>query len=438
VTKLVGFIKHAAAHELVHNLIALYGVHVARYLLPLIVVPYLARVLTPSGWGTVAFAQGFSLYLTLIVEYGFNLSATREIARSKGDHHRISDIIAGVTGAKFILSAISILISLLLLKWVPIFREQPLLLWSATFAAVAQSLSFVWLFQGLERMKLIAAIDVSSKTLQVAGVFMFVHGIADGWKVLALQGLASLVAALAGFVLAYRWFAARLPTVSSVGGTLRLGWTMFLFRSSVSLYTVGNSFILGMFVAPEYVGYYAGAEKITKLLVGLFDPITQTMFPRLSYLVDHARAEAQRLARHAFVFVLAGGTVAAVGLFLSAPTIVRIALGAGFGPAVPALRILSVLPIVVGLSSVLGIQWMLPLRMDRVFNYIILSAGLINIILAVALAPRYAHLGMAWAVVVAEVFVTFTMYVYVRRAGVSPFSEPDHVPSKQVPSAANL
>ena len=42
-------------NPLVQNAAALYGVQLVRKVLPLIIVPYLARTLGASGWGVVAF-----------------------------------------------------------------------------------------------------------------------------------------------------------------------------------------------------------------------------------------------------------------------------------------------------------------------------------------------------------------------------------------------
>src|ERR1700689_4454173 len=68
-------------HKLVQNAASLYGVQIATYAVPLVTIPYLARVLGVSGWGLVAIAQGFGSYVALLGEYGFGLSATREVAR---------------------------------------------------------------------------------------------------------------------------------------------------------------------------------------------------------------------------------------------------------------------------------------------------------------------------------------------------------------------
>ena len=411
-------------HSLVQNALSLYGVQIASYIIPLVTIPYLARILGASGWGLVAFAQAFGSYLGILGEYGFSLSATREVARHRDDRDKLTDIFAGVLGAKLLLAAASILTAILASRWVPVFREHPALLWAAMFGVVGQVFNMMWFFQGFERLRLVAGLDVSARILATIGIFFLVRRPENGWRALALQGCGFVLSSAVGMGLAYRELPFRLPTWKSVWEALRMGWSMFLFRSSVSLYTTGNAFVLGLFVAPQFVGYYAGAEKVSKAFLGLLNPIGQSLYPRLSHLVYHARNRAARLARIGIVVMGAGGTAIGALVFFLAPLFVRIILGKGFEPAVPVLRVLSLLVPLIAFSGVLGIQWMLPLGLDRAFNTIIVVAGLINLGLAVALAPVYADVGMAWAVVIAEACVTGGMYLHLRSRKLDPLSYP--------------
>src|ERR1051326_2269228 len=95
--------KRYLRHPVVQNALALYSVQFAEYALPLITVPYLARVLQPAGWGMVVYAQNFSVWLVLVLEYGFSFSATREIARHRDDPKKQADVAAGVIGANALL-----------------------------------------------------------------------------------------------------------------------------------------------------------------------------------------------------------------------------------------------------------------------------------------------------------------------------------------------
>lgn len=409
-------------HGLVQNVLSLYAVQIASYLFPLVTLPYLARVLGAAGWGLVAFGQAFGGYLALFVEFSFGLSGTREVARHRESKEKLTDVLAGVLGAKIVLTAPAIVLAVAARHWVPIFRSHPDLFWAAIFWTIAQSYSMLWYFQGLEKMRLVAILDVLSRALATIGIFVFIHAPGDEWKVLALQGAAAFLLMLVAMLLAYREVPFRLPTMRLAWGALRLGWSMFLFRAAVSLYTVGNAFILGLFVSPAIVGYYAGAEKISKAVLSLLNPVSQAFFPRLSNLVEHARARAAQLARLGMVFMGAGGAVLGLIEFLLAPLAVRIILGHRYASSVPVLCVLALLPPLIALSNVLGIQWMLPLGMDRPFNTIIFIAGGLNVFLAFFLASRYTAIGMAVAVVTAEAFVTGAMYGLLRFRRLDPIT----------------
>lgn len=409
-------------HSLIQNVLALYGVQVVNYVFPLITVPYLARVLGPSGWGLVAFSQAFGQYLSVVVEYGFNLSATREAARSRDSLERRAELLAGVLGAKALLAFLTLGLAFVISHWIPTFREHPKLLWAGVFWALAAGFNPMWYFQGIERMRLVATLHVGAKALAVVGILVWVKKPEDGWTVLALMGVTSFFSTVAALTIAYREVPMRLANWARVLEALRLGWTMFLFRSAVSLYTVGNAFILGLFAPPHIVGYYASAEKISKAFLGLLGPISQALYPRLSHLAQHSRAEAARLARVGVYVIGLGGMLMGLAAFVFAPLLVPRILGEGYEPAIGVLRVLALLPPLIALSNVLGIQWMLPLGLDRPFNAIILGAGLVNLTLAVLLAPRFAHFGMAWAVVISEMLVTGGIYLLLRKRALDPFS----------------
>ncbi len=413
-------IQKALRHSILHNIAALFSVQIASYVIPLLLVPYLARVLGPSGWGRLAFAQSFSAYLALVIEFGFGLSGVREVARNRDNPERLGQLIAGVNGAKLVLALACGCVALALAPHLQIFRSAPRLAWAAFALALCQSSSMVWYFQGLERLKLVAALDFISRLIAALLIVLLVRMPGQEWRVLSLQALGALAASVVAAGLAWREVPLVVPRCWEILVTLRLGASMFLFRSAVSLYTVGNAFILGLFVSPQMVGYYAGAEKISKAILSLVQPVSGALYPRLSHLVREAPQRAARLARISFAVMGGGGAVMGLCACLGAPLLVRLILGAGYEPAVPILRILAALPMLIALSNVLGIQWMLPLGLDRAFNLIIVTAGGINLLLGTALASRFAGLGMAISVVAAEVLVTAAMLVYLILRGISP------------------
>lgn len=412
--------RFARYRGLLWNIATLYSIQVASYVLPLLTIPYLTRVLGTVGWGLVAFSQSFGQYSNLVVEYGFNLSATREVARHRDSRDVLAQLLAGVTGAKSLLTLVAILIAYAGYRWVPVLQANPNLLWASMVASVAQGFNLLWFFQGLERMRVVAALDIAGRIVSTFLVFLVVNTPMDGWKVLILQGGTSMATTSVAYLLAYREVPFRWPIMRDVVTALRMGWAMFLSRSAVSLYTTGNAFILGLFVPPQLVGFYAGAEKVIKAVLGLLGPVSQALFPRVSKMVHTAREEAAVLAKTAIIVLGSGGFLAGGAVWLLAPHLVEIALGPEFGGAVDVLRILALLPALVAASNVLGIQWLLPLGLDRPYTSIIVGGGFVNLSLAIILAPHFAHTGMASAVVASETFVTVAMYLYLRWRNLDP------------------
>jgi PST family polysaccharide transporter len=418
-------IENPARSTIRTNLVVLYSAHFCNYVLPLVTIPYVIRVLGPRNWGLVAFAQAFANYVSLLIEYGFGLSAVRQVARHRDQPEELATVVSGVLGARALLALVSLALGVVVVRWVPAIRSYPGLLWAGLFWGCSQAFSALWYFQGLERMKLVAMVDVTAKVTTALAVFVFVRYPNDGWKVLAALGIGAFVSTITGIFMIYREVNFRIPRWSDTWDALQGGWTMFLYRSSVSLYTAGNAFILGLFAPPQLVGYFAGAEKIARAVMGLFNPINQALFPRMSHLADRAPVSAERLARRSLILITGVGIFLGCALMIAAPLVVKTLLGAGLLPAVPALRILALLLPVIAVNYALGIQWLLPLGMDGPFNVVVLMSGVLNVVMAVLLAPRYGPIGMAWAIVSAEAFATAGLYVTLRRAGINPLKSSD-------------
>jgi polysaccharide transporter, PST family len=408
--------------KLWENLASLYGVHIASYVIPLFTLPYLARVLKPVEWGSLAFAEAYSLYMTLLIEYGFGLSATREVARVRDDRRARARQLSGVIGAQLLLAAAAVLLTAALAPVFPIFATHAKLVPAALLLALGRAGSPMWYFQGIERMKLMASLNIAANAGAAAGIFALVKSPGDGWISLVLRGAAALLATAVGFAVAYRDTPFLWPSFGRSKEALRQGGSLFLLKSSVTLYTTANVLILGVLAAPTVVAWYAGAEKITKAAVGGIGPMAQAFYPRINHLFASDKARAAQTLRISAWFMLGIGIAAGLTLFVGAPVLVRLLLGPGFERSIPALRILALLPPMMSASNLLGIQWMLPLRMDREFNVIILLAGVLNVVLALILARRYGSIGMAISVACAETLVTAGAFFALRRRRLDPWS----------------
>ncbi|HZU29064.1 MAG TPA: oligosaccharide flippase family protein [Bryobacteraceae bacterium] len=405
--------------KLVQNVLALYGAQAARKIIPLISLPYLARTLGPAGWGLVAFVTALAEFMVIVIDFGFNLSATREIARHRNSPERCGEVMAGVLGAQALLAAFAVVASVTAAQWIPALRSDPRLLASGLVYAVACGFSPTWFFQGLEWMRISAALELFSKLTGLGALFVFVHSPADAWKAVLVSTIPAVASMVVGLFLALRTIPWLRPTPVLVREALRMGWPMFLFRSTESLYGVGNAFLLGLFAPVQYVGYFAPAEKISKAVFGLLNPIREAVYPRLSHLAQRGQSDAASLARVSAALIIGGGVVLGGALVVFAPLLVRIFLGGEYAQVVVIVRIMAALPVLLAVTHAIGLQWLLPMGRDRAVNRVVMGAAVVNVVLSVLLAPRFLHVGMACAVVCSETFASVGMVIAVLKF--SPF-----------------
>ena len=406
-----GFISHPVAK----NTLALYGIQIAGYVIPLITLPFLARVLRPEGFGLLLFAQSFAFLASITVEYGFTLSAAREVAQNRGNNESLAAIAAGVLGAKLILLSVFIVFAGVARLTVDSFRQHPIYLVWAIIQALAFGLSPFWYFQGTEQMVGAVLVELFVRAAAAASIFFLVRTPPDGWKALASLAMAGCAIALLQTIWMYWQIGfSRLRWKESTRA-LRIGWKMFLFRGASYIYGAANTFILGLFVPSVQVGYFGGAERIFKAIRGLSLPFGQAFYPHMTRLISADAPKATRLARWTIPLAGAVGIVFAVALTLFAHPVVLLILGPNYDASVRVVYVFALIVPLDAINNALIMHWMLPHGMERAVGAVTAGGIVINVISASVLAPLFAHYGMAWAILIAEASQVIALAVIIFR-----------------------
>lgn len=405
--------------RLISNFFSLSSVEVANYLFPLITLPYLVRVLGPDRYGLINFAQAFVYYFVLLTDYGFNLSATREISVNRENKEKVLRIFSSVMFVKVILMTVSLVVMLALIFSIPKFRQDWLIYIYAFGMVIGNILFPIWLFQGMERMKLIAILNLLAKFIFVIAIFIFVRRKTDYIYVPLITSIGFITAGILSLIIAARRFGIvfRLPVKEDCIYALKEGWHIFISTISASLYTSSNAFILGLFTNNTTVGYYSASENIIRGGQRLLNPISQTIYPHISRLVADSKEKAAHFIKK--VIVIFGGVSFAISilLFVLAAPIVNIILGNQFEQSIIVLRILAFLPFLIALSNIFGIQTMLTFNMKEAFSGIIIGGGIMNIVLSLIFVPLWKHVGTSMSVLITETYITSAMFIFIHKKG---------------------
>lgn len=273
---------------LISNFFSLVILQGANYLFPLLTVPYLFRTLGVDTFGLISFATAFVQYFVILTDFGFNLYGVQYISVNR-DNKNLRDIFfTNVVVAQLFLFIIGFLVLISIIFTFDKFYDERwiyLLSYSTVFGTV---LLPTWFFQGIEQMKYITKINIVTRTFSIIPIFFFVKSDADYLLVPFFYGLGSIASGVIALYVAKSHFSVSFNfskvSVLGIKECLKNSSEFFVSRISVSLYTISNSFVLGLVLGNVSVGYYVAAEKLYGAMQSLIEPLNSALYP---YMVKH-------------------------------------------------------------------------------------------------------------------------------------------------------
>lgn len=406
--------------RLAGNIFSLGVLQGANYILPLLTVPYLVRVLGPEYFGILAFATAINMYFILLTDYGFNLSATRQISIHRENEDMVNEIFSSVIIIKTALMIVSFgLMSLLVFSF-----EKYSQFWEVYFITfgivIGQVLLPVWLFQGMERMKYITYLNIGAKVFFTLCIFIFVKEKADYQLVPLLNAMGFIVSGICSVYLAKKEFNVRFIWQSKDTLKFQLveGWHVFFSSMAISLYTISTTFLLGLFTNNTVVGYFAAADKIIQGIKSLNAPISQAIYPLISKKIHDNKQAGLDFIYKTTWFVGTGMFMVSLACFLLADPIVNFVLGDQFQNSVLLLQIMAFLPLIVLLSGSTCILILLNLGFKKIYAGIYLSAALIGLLALIVASYFFGAIGVSFTIVAIETYVLAISIVLINKQGI--------------------
>lgn len=270
--------------KLVSNFFSLSALQGINMILPLITLPYLVRVLGVENFGLVNFAVSLIMYFNILISFGFELSATREISINRENKEKISEIFSTVMLIKATMLLASFIILSILIVFVNFFREN-ILLYYATFGVVVGNVLFPsWLFQGMERMKYITYVNVISKVIFTVLIFVLIKKETDFVYVPILNSLGIIIGGFYALWLSFKLFSIKLflPKKTVIISQLKDSFHFFLSRLANNGSRYFATTIIGLYFGNLVVGYYVMVEKLFYAFMSLGSVVSQTIYPYMS------------------------------------------------------------------------------------------------------------------------------------------------------------
>jgi O-antigen/teichoic acid export membrane protein len=338
----------------VQNLIFLIIIQSSNVLISLISMPLLITSLGVDQFGMVNLALSIIILANIMVGFGYNLSAPREVAILQNDKEGLSHVFSKVISGRLSMALIAATLILVATLGFGIFQEYQMILLFSLLLLFSEATLPLWFFQGMEKMKLISISNIFSKLLFLMGIVLFIHSPEQAKWVNFMLGGSGLVINL--LLLLYIHVVLKIyyyrPKFRNV--LLTLKENIFLFLSNLASHVSNNGglIILSFFAAAETLGMFSLAERISMVLRIFPSLVIQAVFPNASKLYQNDKTEFFRFLKKVYGITLFVGTGISLTIFVSAPFIIQLFGKSQMQESIGFLRILCFIPLMASLNIV--------------------------------------------------------------------------------------
>ena len=385
--------------RLVGNFFSLIVLRGFQFLIPLITLPYLVRTIGLDNFGLVNFALSLALYFGAVIQFGFGVTATREIARNRDDKVKLSKIYSVTLTASFLLALISAITFGLIVMVFDRFNQYLYLYLFTMLFVIFQSLFPIWFFQGMEKMKYITFLSIVTSVIFLISLFVFVKEKDDFILVPLLNAISAFITFIISFIFIKKQFKVEfiIPKWCEIKAIYKDGNNAFISQLAPNLYNNTAVFLLGLFTSNSIVGLYTAATKVIDAVISFAYILSNTFLPYLSRdLTQH------KLFRK---IMLGSGLILTLLTFMFSDFITSFLFSIENMEIGGYIKYLSISILLLFFTMTYGTNYLMLIGKDSVVKNIALSTSIVFFIAALFLIPAFG----IWGAIVVLISARFSM-----------------------------
>ncbi|WP_369410876.1 oligosaccharide flippase family protein [Desertivirga brevis] len=392
----------------------LYLSYIVNYLFPLLIVPIILRRVGLINFGLLGFSQVIVNYFSLIINYGFDISATREIAKLK-DKEKVQDYISDILRLKIILFAActTALVIYLLIAQYP--KEVTMLYMFTYLINLGFLFTCNWYFLGTKKITYFTWINLTIKALVFLSIYLFVFSNTYSYYNLIFSFGQIIIGCLHLFLITREYKIDILPSIKNIStcySQLAQSFPIFISTIITNIYTLSTVTVLGFVSGAQSVGIFSSASKlISAAITILYMPLNQFLLPELARAGE---AEILPAIKKILSISLVLASLTSILFFASSELLMELLYGQNGLEGVMVIKVLSFLPLIISFSNAFGSLGLISLKKDWVYLKIISSACILSLILATVLSTYFTYVGASIAWVMVELVISaLTTYYFI-------------------------
>jgi len=375
-------------------------------LISLMTMPLLIQSIGLDQFGLVNLSLSVIVLLNVLVVFGYNLSAPKDVALNQENKEALSHLVSNVFSAKLLLASFAAFLILLGVFGFNLFKEYQVILVFSILLLFSEATLPLWFFQGMEKMKLISITNIFSKLLFLLGIVLFIHRPDQSRWVNFLMGFFGLGINILLLFYIHIFLEIKFyrPQFSAIWKSIKENFILFLsgFASFISIN--GGLIILSFFSVAETLGMYSLAERVVMVLRLFPAMIIQAIYPNASKIYLKDEQAFFRFLKKIYVRVLIVGLLITAMTFLTAPWIIQILARKPLTESTEYLRILAFVPFLACLN-VGNVTMILVADLKKLLFKASWMMCLYMVITASVLTSKYGGIGLCFAILSTEIVV---------------------------------
>lgn len=391
---------------------------------PLIVTPYISRVIGVDGIGQYSYSYSIMRYFWLIACLGVTTFGIREIGKNKNDIQKRTKTFWEIFLFKLSVSIPVVLVYLFLSYF--IFSHRTLY-FIETLYLFSVMVSITWYFQGVEKYVGLTIKNSLIKIFSIVLIFILIKSPDDLWLYVLILAAGSLIGDLS------LWLTMPIELGKVDFRTVKpfnrynVSQILFLFIPTISaqIFSILDKSLIGWITASDYEnGVYEQAFKIINMGLTVITSLSLVKVPSVARAISVGNQDAVRKSiQNSIVFVFFLGVPIALGISAVAVLFVPIFMGAGYSEVVTLLYYLAPLILLSSFHQAIGYQFMIPSNDQNRYSLFLILSGLVNLVISIPLIFFLKAKGAAIGSICGEFLACVMCYIHIKRRSIFNIKE---------------
>ena len=371
----------------------------------IIIFPYVARKLGPSGIGKVQYAESIVAYFLLFVNLGIANYGKREVAFFRDDKEKLSRLVFELLYILITTTIIGIIIYFFMINKIENLKNEKVIFYIFSFNIIFNFLGVEWFYEGIENQTYITNRNIMFKIISGILILLFVKNNFDINKYAVILVFSLVGSNILNFINLFKYINKKEIKIKLKKVKKHFKPLAILFFSTLALSISYNldSIMIEKFANIKELGYYSFASKMGKVPTIFTGAVVTVFYPRLCNLIQNNRYEEYiSLTKKALNIILLIALPCSVGMYYISDLIVKIFVGKEFINSIPIMRIFSIYIFIISIATFTGSITLLANRMEKIFMVSLMVGSFLNFLFNLIFIPKIGALGAAIATLITE------------------------------------